>query len=106
SRDSNISRSRRTEKTYAMKFERLGNIIDIRKGRKAQLAKTPNKDSVRLLQIDDLRNDENIKYTNDKTGVLASEDDILIAWDGANAGTVGFGKSGYVGSTIALLRKK
>jgi restriction endonuclease S subunit len=89
-----------------MKFERLGNIIDIRKGRKPQLAKTPNKDSVRLLQIDDLRNDENIKYTNDKTGVLASEDDILIAWDGANAGTVGFGKSGYVGSTIALLRKK
>ena len=58
------------------------------------------------MQIDDLRNDTNPKFTNDKTGVFAKEDDILIAWDGANAGTIGYGKSGYIGSTIALLRKK
>lgn len=30
----------------------------------------------------------------------------MIAWDGANAGTIGYGKSGYIGSTIALLRKR
>lgn len=89
-----------------MRFERLGNIVDIKKGRKPKLLGTPVQDSVRFLQIDDLRNDDNIKYTSDKTGILAYEDDVLIAWDGANAGTIGFGKSGYIGSTIALLRKK
>jgi type I restriction enzyme S subunit len=36
--------------------------------------------------------------------VLATEGDVLIAWDGANAGTAGFGLRGYAGSTIAILR--
>lgn len=89
-----------------MKFERLGNIIDIRKGKKPSFVDAPDKNSVRVLQIDDLRNDDNLKFTNDKTGVLANESDVLIAWDGANAGTIGYGKSGFIGSTIALLRKK
>ena len=89
-----------------MKFERLGNIIDIRKGKKPSFVDVPDKNSVRVLQIDDLRNDDKLKFTNDKTGVLANETDILIAWDGANAGTIGYGKSGFIGSTIALLRKK
>lgn len=89
-----------------MKFERLGNIIDIRKGKKPSFVDAPDKNSVRVLQIDDLRNDDNLKFTNDKTGVLANESDVLIAWDGANAGTIGYGRSGFIGSTIALLRKK
>lgn len=89
-----------------MKFERLGNIIDIRKGKKPSFVDSPDKNSVRVLQIDDLRNDDNLKFTNEKTGVLANESDVLIAWDGANAGTIGYGKSGFIGSTIALLRKK
>jgi len=89
-----------------MKFEKLKNIVEVKKGKKPSFVVTPDENSVRVLQIDDLRNDTNPKYTNDKTGVLAKEDDVLIAWDGANAGTIGFGKSGYIGSTIALLRKK
>lgn len=89
-----------------MKFEKLKNIVEVKKGKKPSFVETPDENSVRVLQIDDLRNDTNPKYTNDKTGVLAKEDDVLIAWDGANAGTIGFGKSGYIGSTIALLRKK
>ena len=89
-----------------MKFEKLKNIVDVKKGKKPSFVETPDENSVRVLQIDDLRNDSNPKFTNDKTGVLAKEDDVLIAWDGANAGTIGFGKSGYIGSTIALLRKK
>jgi len=88
-----------------MKFERLGNIITIAKGKKPVFSESPNKNSIRVLQIDDLRNDSNIKYTDDKSGVLAKEDDILIAWDGANAGTIGYGKTGFIGSTIAVLRK-
>jgi type I restriction enzyme S subunit len=89
-----------------MKFEKLKNIVEVKKGKKPSFVETPDENSVRVLQIDDLRNDTNQKFTNDKTGVLAKEDDVLIAWDGANAGTIGYGKSGYIGSTIALLRKK
>jgi type I restriction enzyme S subunit len=89
-----------------MKFEKLKNIVEVKKGKKPSFVETPDENSVRVLQIDDLRNDNNPKFTNDKTGVLAKEDDVLIAWDGANAGTIGYGKSGYIGSTIALLRKK
>jgi len=89
-----------------MKFEKLKNIVEIKKGKKPSFVEIPDENSIRVLQIDDLRNDSNPKFTNDKTGVLAKEDDVLIAWDGANAGTIGYGKSGYIGSTIALLRKK
>ena len=88
-----------------MKFERLGNIVLIKKGRKPDITDIPGIGSIRVLQIDDLRNDKNLKYTNDITGVLATEEDVLLAWDGANAGTIGYGKTGYIGSTIALLRK-
>ncbi len=89
-----------------MKFEKLKNIVEVKKGKKPSFVETPDENSIRVLQIDDLRNDTNPKFTNDKTGVLAKEDDVLIAWDGANAGTIGYGKLGYIGSTIALLRKK
>lgn len=93
------------KKWNSMKFETLGNIVLIKKGRKPDIIDIPEIGSVRVLQIDDLRNDKNLKYTNDKSGVFATEDDVLIAWDGANAGTIGYGKTGYIGSTIALLRK-
>ena len=89
-----------------MKFEKLKNIIEVKKGKKPSFVDFPDENSIRVLQIDDLRNDNNPKFTNDKTGVFAKADDVLIAWDGANAGTIGYGKSGYIGSTIALLRKK
>src|ERR1051325_4216035 len=56
------------------------------------------------LQIDDLRPGATPKYARDKSGVLATKNDVLIAWDGANAGTVSFGLEGYVGSTLAILR--
>ena len=89
-----------------MKFEKLKNIVEVKKGKKPSFVDNPDENSVRVLQIDDLRNDTNPKFTNEKTGVFAKEDDVLIAWDGANARTIGYGKSGYIGSTIALLRKK
>ncbi len=87
-----------------MNYIKLANIIKIQKGKKNQIADMPTKGSERLIQIDDLRNDTNIKYTNDKNGVSVNEDDLLIVWDGANAGTVGYGKKGYIGSTIAALK--
>ena len=89
-----------------MKFEQIGNIVSIHKGKKHEITDDILSSSIRVLQIDDLRNDHLLKYTNDKKGVKANEEDLMIVWDGANAGTIGFGKSGYIGSTIAVLRKK
>lgn len=89
-----------------MKFEKLGNILSIEKGKKHVVVDSPTSDSFRVLQIDDLRSEKNIKFTNDSVGVAVTEDDIMIAWDGANAGTIGFGKKGFIGSTIAALRNK
>ena len=57
-----------------------------------------------MVGIDDLRNDTLIRMSDDKDGVLARVDDVLIAWDGANAGTIGYGKRGYIGSTISRFR--
>lgn len=82
----------------------LGEVVRISKGRKLNSlvdSKTPS--SRRFIQIDDLRNNEQLKYTEDNSGVLVNENDVLIAWDGANAGTVGFGLEGFIGSTIARL---
>lgn len=82
----------------------LGEVVKISKGKKLNSLvdnKTPS--SKRFIQIDDLRNNEQLKYTEDNSGVLVNEKDVLIAWDGANAGTVGFGVEGFIGSTIARL---
>ncbi len=87
-----------------MKTTELGSLITISKGKKHTLSEMPSSQSIRMLGIDDLRNDTLIRMTDDKDGVLACEDDVLIAWDGANAGTIGYGKRGYIGSTISRLR--
>jgi type I restriction enzyme S subunit len=84
----------------------LGEVISISKGKKHELTDTPSSSSKRLIGIDDLRNDDLLRYTDDASGTESNLDDVLIAWDGANAGTIGFGKAGYIGSTIARLRVK
>ncbi|WP_296278001.1 restriction endonuclease subunit S [Pseudomonas sp. UBA7530] len=89
-----------------LKSPTLGSAISIAKGKKHEVSESPSKAAKRLIGIDDLRNDDLIRYTDDSNGVEAMPDDVLIAWDGANAGTIGFGKSGYIGSTIARLRLK
>ena len=87
-----------------MKTIKLGSLITISKGKKHTISEKPSSQSKRMLGIDDLRNDTLIRMTDDKDGVLACDDDVLIAWDGANAGTIGYGKQGYIGSTISRLR--
>lgn len=89
-----------------MKYARIGDLFEIEKGKKNRSVEAPSHDSKRIIGINDLRNDSNIVFTDDRNGVEVFENDILIAWDGANAGTVGYGKEGYVGSTIARMRIK
>jgi len=85
---------------------KLGQIISISKGKKHAIQVEKSEISTRYIQIDDLRNNFNLKYTDDKKGVLVSPNDVVIAWDGANAGTVGYNLTGYIGSTLAVLRNK
>ncbi len=83
---------------------KLGDICTIRKGTKVEQIEQ-KVDSIRFIQIDDLRNDNRIKYCDaNKKYVVANANDIIIAWDGANAGTIGFGLDGAIGSTLAMIR--
>ena len=79
----------------------LEHLVKVSKGKKHNLSNT--KTSVRYLQIDDLRNDDLIKYTDDRQGTFVNPEDLIIAWDGANAGTIGYGLKGLIGSTLARL---
>lgn len=83
----------------------LGDLIDISKGKKAsQIFERPTEGSLRYLQIDDLRPDARPKYVKPFDCPKASKSDVVIAWDGANAGTVSCNLDGYIGSTLAVLR--
>ncbi|MEW9080750.1 restriction endonuclease subunit S [Terrisporobacter glycolicus] len=89
-----------------MEFIKIKDLFTIKKGKKVeQVDKQEN--TTRYIQIDDLRNNDNIKYCNSNGKyVYAEENDIIIAWDGANAGTIGYGLNGAIGSTLALLSKQ
>jgi type I restriction enzyme S subunit len=84
----------------------IGDVFTITKGKKHVIVENQSTHSKRVIGIDDLRNDNLIRFTNDGKGTEAFDEDVLIAWDGANAGTIGYGKNGFIGSTIARLRFK
>ncbi|MFN8166805.1 MAG: restriction endonuclease subunit S [Bacteroidia bacterium] len=89
-----------------MELTTIGDIVSISKGKKhSSPISFPTGKAKRYIQIEDLRNDFNLKYT-DEVGVDVNENDVVIAWDGANAGTIGFDLNGYIGSTLARLRIK
>ncbi|TSA01599.1 MAG: hypothetical protein D4R81_05945 [Nitrospiraceae bacterium] len=83
----------------------LGKLIAIEKGKKTPEAfAAPTRTSVRYLQIEDLRPNANIKYCEPFNCPKATKADVIIAWDGANAGTVSCNLAGHIGSTLAVLR--
>lgn len=85
----------------------VGDLIDIAKGRKpASILREPAPGRSRLIQIGDLRADAELVFTTENGGVTVQPTDICIAWDGANAGTVGYNLDGVIGSTIARLRPR
>ena len=79
-------------------------IFEIKKGKKVKIEETVNEKSIPYIGIGNLRGDPIVQFTNDEKGLFCEENDILLVWDGANCGTVGYGLSGYVGSTITRLR--
>jgi type I restriction enzyme S subunit len=83
----------------------IGDLFTLTKGRKATnvyAEEVPG--ASRYIQIEDLRSSNEIKYATDPNGTHVVPEDICIAWDGANAGTVGYGLRGIIGSTISRLR--
>lgn len=83
----------------------LGEVLEIRKGKKAAaVSESQVSGSFPYIQIDEVRGVKPTKFAIDPKPVLATENDLCIVWDGANAGTVGYGVSGAVGSTVARLR--
>ena len=90
-----------------MEYIPVKELFKITKGKKVEEIDYKNENSIRYIQIDDLRNNNNIKHCeNINKYVIAKKEDIIIAWDGANAGTIGFGIEGAIGSTLAILRKE
>lgn len=83
----------------------LKDIVQIEKGRKYNLLEEIQEGAIRVFQANDFRNENKPLYTIDADGVLAQEDDIMLVWDGS-VGQMGFGRSGYVGSTMVKLKVK
>ena len=73
-----------------MEYVRLGDLYSISKGKKVEELEIKHDAAIRYIQIEDLRNNNNLKYCLDTDKyVKVTENDIIIAWDGANAGTIG-----------------
>lgn len=84
---------------------RVKELFKISKGKKAEEVFGDN--GLRYIQIGDLRNDNELKFASvDSKNVLCDENDVLIAWDGANAGTIGYNLRGVIGSTLAKMTPK
>lgn len=87
------------------KTVQIGDLIELKKGKKASsTTPIPTNKSSRYIQITDLRDDQKISYTEDEKGTRVCPNDLIIAWDGANAGTVSYGLEGLIGSTLTRLR--
>ena len=83
----------------------LKDIVSIEKGKRYDLLDEFQEGATRVFQANDFRNENKPQYTFESDGVIANEDDILVVWDGS-VGQMGFGKNGYVGSTIVRVRVK
>ena len=85
----------------------IGDLVDFRKGKKPiELLDVPVDSAKPFHQIDELRGVKPPRFAVDQNGTEVSREDICIVWDGANAGTVGYGLEGLIGSTITRMRIK
>jgi len=88
-----------------MNFE---DLFTITKGKKPPaLFDMPTATSIPFIKIQGIRSKGDHQYCEPSNGlVTCDKNDILIVWDGAYCGLVGFGIEGAIGSTIARLRPK
>jgi restriction endonuclease S subunit len=86
------------------RVKKLRDIVKIRKGKKVDIFEEYENGLFNYIDISVLRT-KKYKYTNNNQ-IMATEKDILLVWDGANAGYSSFGLTGAVGSTLAKLSLK
>jgi type I restriction enzyme S subunit len=86
----------------------LDDLYNISKGKKPpELSTHPSDNSIPFIQINGIRDaSQNSFCLHSPDLVTCNVDDLLIVWDGAYCGLVGFGLQGAIGSTIARLRPK
>lgn len=108
--DYNLTGDRYMQSLYVINSKRpvikLEEIFEISKGKKMENTNIPLENSKPYIVIDNLRFNKYTNFTTEKNGLDCNETDLLIIWDGANAGLVGSGLKGFVGSTCARLRLK
>ena len=80
----------------------LGQLVSKEKGKAVKISENGK---IPILDMDYIETGLFSNYTDDD-GILASKEDILVLWDGANAGTLLTNVEGIVGSTFALLKIK
>ena len=86
--------------------KKLEEIADFQKGKLMQNSTIKTEGAAPYILIDDLRTNQFAHYTSSNKGTACISKDTLLAWDGANAGTVGGGLEGFVGSTITKISPK
>lgn len=85
--------------------ERLGDFVLYEKGKKPKvLVKQQNEDyKYPYINIKAFEQKVFTEFSNGLSGVMCSEEDFLLVWDGARSGLVGKGIAGLVGSTLAKI---
>ncbi len=80
--------------------KKLGEVAEFQKGKLMPNSAVRTEGVTPYILIDDLRSNGYSHFTPSNHGTACLPSDILLVWDGANAGTVGGGLTGFVGSTI------
>lgn len=82
----------------------LQSAISLQKGKKPKnIGEASKERNIPYIDIKAFETGEISKYCTDEKVVFCKEDDVLVVWDGARSGLVGFGAKGAVGSTIARI---
>jgi type I restriction enzyme S subunit len=88
-----------------MEVKPLAELVAVTKGKKPSATSAgPEEGFINYLQIDNLRPNAKAKYCSAKNSIQAAPSDVILAWDGANAGISASGLEGAIGSTLARLR--
>lgn len=85
--------------------ERLGDFVLYEKGKKPKVLVKQQNDEYKYPYINIKAFEQKVftEFSNGLSGVMCSEEDFLLVWDGARPGLVGKGITGLVGSTLAKI---
>ena len=73
--------------------KKLGEVAEFQKGKLMPNSAVKREGVTPYILIDDLRSNSYSHFTSSNQGTACKPSDILLVWDGANAGTVGGGSA-------------